>query len=192
MKRYATGGFWLAAALIAACDGGAKKPQGSASTDAATHRPPSAVSSVAHPDKGRSLAPINVCVLMPSDMVARLLGEQAVGTGIRRDHGTYAQGCDYRLRGAAARGQVFIDLYPAYTFGGLEESLQSQRSMGQNVTGTRVAGIGDAAFAIENRTEQSIALHVLRRGDLTLVIKAGSLRSARRLAAATLDRLGQR
>jgi hypothetical protein len=192
MKMYATAVIWLAAAVIAGCDGGAKKPEGSPTADSLRHRPGSAVSSAERNGKGRNLAPINVCVLMPSELVARVLGEQAVGGGIRRDHGIYAQGCDYRLRGATGGENVFIDLNPAYTFGGLEEALQSQRSMGQNVTGTRVAGIGTDAFAVENRTEQSITLHVLRRSELTVVVKTTSLPRARRLADATLKRLDEK
>jgi hypothetical protein len=64
--------------------------------------------------------------------------------------------------------------------------------MGQNVTGTRVTGIGSEAFAVENRTEQSITLHVLRRGDVTVVVKTTSLPRARKLADATLEQLGQK
>jgi hypothetical protein len=192
MKIYATAVVWLVAAVIAGCDGGAKKPEGSPTDDSLRHRPGSDVSSAERNGRGRTLAPIDVCVLMPSNRVARLLGEQAVGGGIRRDHGIYAQGCDYRLRGATRGENVFIDLHPAYTFGGLEEALQSQRSMGQNVTGTRVTGIGSEAFAVENRTEQSITLHVLRRGDVTVVVKTTSLPRARKLADATLEQLGQK
>jgi hypothetical protein len=192
MKMYATAVVWLAAAIIAGCDGGAKKPADSPTADSLRHRPGSAVSSAEQSGKGRNLAPINVCVLMPSELVARLLGEQAVGGGIRRDHGIYAQGCDYRLRGPAGGENIFIDLHPAYTFGGLEEALQSQRSMGQNVSGTRVTGIGTEAFAVENRTEQSITLHVLRRGELTVVVKTTSLPRAHKLAVATLERLDEK
>jgi hypothetical protein len=190
MKQIAMAIFCLAAAVLLGCGKEDKNQQ--AAVPGAPAGQQGSGASPTEGGKGRELASINVCALMPDAVVGQLLGKTVTRGGSRRDYGIYTQGCEYELRqgnGPAGYEYVFIDLKPVDTFGGLNEELQGNRSMGQHVTGERVSGVGDKAFAIDNQTEQSTTLHVLRRGDVALDVKANSLDHARKLAVATLERL---
>ncbi|MGA7978955.1 MAG: hypothetical protein WCA32_01860 [Chromatiaceae bacterium] len=191
MKSVATAVVCLSVAFFAGCDGGDEGQQSAAPAGPSMQQPSGAPAEVG---TGKALASINVCALMPDDVVAQLLEKRVTRGGTRRDYGIYTQGCEYELRAGDGRigyEYVFIDLKPRGTFGGLDEALQTARTMGQHVTGERVSGLGVKAFAIDNQTEQSTTLHVLRRGGPAVEVKANSLDHAGKLAAAVLERLSK-
>lgn len=181
-------GFVTLAIAISACDSGNQDQQAAAPTSA----PPPAVSF----EQGRDLATLDVCVLMPDEVVAEILGNEITQPGRRQDYGRGAQGCEYSL-GRAERGTgegpfeyVFIYVNTPASFGTLQDALATDQGLGQQVSGAAVSGLGDQAFAIDNQTEHSTSLRVLVKNDVALDIKANSLDHARKLAEATLERLG--
>ena len=179
----------LMVALMVACDGGggAPTPTGQATDVQQGH----AGAGLAR-DAGHDLAAINVCALIPHALVSQITEMTAAQAGTRRDHGRYTQGCEYALQAAPGRPgyeYVAIDIQPAEMFGSLDEALQSARTMGQHLTGERVAGIGSDAYVTDDPLGQSLTLHVLLPGDVALAVRADTLEHAVRLARAAQERL---
>jgi hypothetical protein len=84
-----------------------------------------------------------------------------------------------------AKGRASPDLFET-----LESALETEKGLGQKATGEVLAGLGDEAFAVHNKTTGDTTIHVLRRGDVWLEVKADTLDHARKLAEAVLQRLG--
>jgi hypothetical protein len=84
-----------------------------------------------------------------------------------------------------AKGRASPDLFET-----LESALETEKGLGQKATGEVLAGLGDEAFAVHNKTTGDTTIHVLRRGDVWLEVKADTLDHARKLAEEVLQRLG--
>jgi len=180
-------GFVALVLSISACDSGNQNQQ---ATVPAGPAPPAITF-----DQGRDLETLDVCVLMPDEVVAQILGVEITQPGRRQDYGKGAQGCEYSL-GRAERGAgagpfeyVFIYVNTPASFGTLQEALATDQRLGQKVSGTAVSGLGDQAFAIDNQTEHSTSLRVLVKNDVALDIKANNLDHARKLAETALQKL---
>jgi len=183
-------GFVSLAFFVSACDSGEQGQQMST--------PPTVETPAKAQEKQRDLSALDVCMIMPDQLVAQLLGNTVTQPGRRQDYGQAAQGCEYAL-GRAERGTgagpfeyVFIYVNPPGSFGTLEAALATDQGLGQEVSGEAVSGIGDQAFAVYNNTEHAATLRVLRQDDVALEIKASNLEHTRKLAEATLERLGPR
>jgi hypothetical protein len=173
--------------LVSACDSDDHREQ--------TPVPPAAPAATKAQENQRDLSALDVCAILPDEVVAQLLGNTIRQPGRRQDYGQVTQGCEYAL-GRAERGTdegpfeyVFIYVSPPGRFGTLETALATDQGLDQKVSGEVVSGIGDLAFAVYNETEHATTLHVPRKGDLALEIKANNLEHTRKLAEAALARL---
>jgi hypothetical protein len=140
----------------------------------------------------RDLSSVNVCELMPGEVVAKIAAGRLKGPGKRTPGSASQQGCSYEL-GAAGEGTyeyVHVYLTNPDLFEPLESVLETEKGLGQKATGEILKGLGDEAFAVHNQSTKDTTVHVLRRGDVWLEVKANTLDHARKLAEAMLQRLG--
>lgn len=143
--------------------------------------------------RGRDLTEVNVCELVPDALVAETVGGTVKQAGSRSDYGA-SQGCDYEISGSTKSGYEYVSIWlgPPEQFEDPESILETDRGLGQEADMENVAGLGDEAFVIHNRTERQSTLHVLRRDDVSLSVTAANLTHARQLGELVLERVGSR
>jgi hypothetical protein len=182
------------AALLAACDRG-KSPQLPAAVPTKTPQTAGGAGKAASPrSSSRDLSSVDVCQLVPEALVAQMLNNELRLPATRQDMGPTQQGCTYWL-GMAEKGTfeyVHIYLTSPESFEPLEAALKTDKDLGQDVTGEILTGLGDVAYAVHNKTTKDTSVHVLRRGDVCVEVKANTLAHARKLAETVLQRLGPR
>ena len=188
LKHGFRAGFVSVVLLVSACDSDDHREQAPV--------PPPASAATKTQENQRDLSALDVCAILPDEVVAQVLGNTVTQPGRRQDYGQVTQGCEYAL-GRAERGTgegpfeyVFIYVSLPGSFGTLETALATDQGLDQKVSGEVVSGIGDLAFAVYNETEHATTLHVLREDDFALEIKANNLEHTRKLAEAALARLG--
>jgi hypothetical protein len=115
--------------------------------------------------------------------VSLTLGASAPKPARRSGSGVH-QGCEYELDPAGADGYEYISIWlgPAADFGEPESRLATDRGLGQEVSAEWLDGIGDAAYAIYNASEQQTTVFVRVGSRLSLEVTAESLDHARELA----------
>jgi len=179
LKHGFRAGFVSVVLLVSACDSDDHREQAPV--------PPPASAATKTQENQRDLSALDVCAILPDEVVATVLGNTITQPGRRQDYGQVSQGCEYAL-GRAERGTgegpfeyVFIYVSPPGSFGTLETALATDQGLDQKVSGEVVSGIGDLAFAVHNQTEHATTLHVLREDDFALEIKANNLEHTRKV-----------
>ena len=133
---------------------------------------------------------LNICDLLPSDLVAATIGGAVKQQGHHSDYGNLGKTCTYGIKPVnEAFEHVAIGLAPPGLFQKAETILETDRGLGQQSTAEVLQGLGDEAFVIHNQTEEQSTIHVLNRNAFALSVTARNLEHARPLTELALARI---
>jgi hypothetical protein len=155
---------------------------------------PAAPAPAAAASSGRDLSSMNVCELVPGDVVEKLVTNKLRQPPQRMDMGPQQQGCEYYLGEAMQDTFEYVHIYVSThleLFEPLEAALETERQLGASVTGEVLSGLGDEAYALHNEMSGDTSVQILKRGDVVVSVKANTLPHARVIAATVLKRLGR-
>lgn len=161
---------------LAACSGGEE-----ANTPAPEDPQPEA--SLVEHGPGRDLTALNVCELIPPEIVAAAAKAETAGSPVPTDPGFDGKGCRYQYRSGVGGISSYteVSLHPP-------DDYRFQRDM-QTFEKTDLPGLGDAAFWGERSGQTD--LYVLKQGDVSVHVQVRSqvLEEAQAIAAAVLEHL---
>jgi len=187
--RYGFRAVLFVAIALAAVLGGCKaRDQGSAAVAAPPADEAKAASPAPSSGGGRDLSHLDLCALFDSEQVASVLGGTVGRQSSGQNYGSMAE-CTYDIQLGGTGQYVGVFLYAPAMFGDLAAALETDQGLGQSSTGHAVEGLGDAAFVVDNATEQQSVMHVLLENDVAIEIKAPQAEQARSLAVALLNAL---
>ena len=145
-----------------------------------------------HQDKqsGFDISKINVCGLVPDELVAKTLDAQTLKPAQTSDYGS-TQGCTYTLDPAGDDNieVCTVWLNPPSTFTSPEDELETAKGLGQEATVENLEGLGDKAFVIHNKTEDQSIIHVLLKDKMELQVGADHFEDAKKLTGLILSKL---
>jgi hypothetical protein len=139
---------------------------------------------------GFDISKINVCELVPDELVAKTLGAQTLKPAQTSDYGS-TQGCTYTLDPA---GEDNIEvctvwLNPPSTFTSPEDELETAKGLGQEATVENLEGLGDKAFVVHNKTEDQSIIFVLLKDKVNLQVAVEHFNDAKKLTELILMKL---
>jgi hypothetical protein len=129
----------------------------------------------------RDFSTLNVCQLVPGEVIARALGGKLVEARPVADKSVSR--CSYFILPAGSdsqRGYV-VWMQPPDDFEELKKFISDPI--------TAVTGLGDGAYMFRDRGDGRFKIHVLKRGDLMFEATGDSAESARKVADAVVAQL---
>ena len=139
---------------------------------------------------GFDISKINVCELVPDELVAEALGAKILKPAQSSDYGT-TQGCTYTLdpEGNDNIEICTVWLNPPSTFTSPEDELETAKGLGQEATVENLDGFGDNAFVIHNKTEEQSIIFVLLKDKVNLQVAVEHFNDAKKLTELILMKL---
>ncbi len=136
------------------------------------------------------LSTFNVCELVPAELAATTVGGTVLKPSKRSDYGN-SQGCEYEIdpSGPDTYEYAAIWLGPPSEFEDPQESMDTDRGLGHEVTSEQLDGLGDEAYVIHDATEEQSYVHVLLKDRMHVEVRAERDEDARKLAQLVLTRL---
>jgi hypothetical protein len=129
----------------------------------------------------RDYATLNACEAMPGDVVARALGGKLAEARPFMDK-SFSR-CTYFITpsGSDQRLGYVVWLQPAADFDELKKATEERITI--------VTGLGDAAYAFQDKGDGRFKMNVLKRGDLMFQATANTAESVRKIADAVAAHL---
>jgi hypothetical protein len=139
---------------------------------------------------GFDISKINVCELVPDELVAKTLGAQTLKPAQTSDYGS-TQGCTYTLDPAGDDNieVCTVWLNPPSTFTSPEDELETAKGLGQEATVENLEGLGDKAFVVHNKTEDQSIIFVLLKDKANLQVAVEHFDDAKKLTELILLQL---
>jgi hypothetical protein len=136
------------------------------------------------------LSTVNVCELIPAELVATTVGGIGLKPARRSDYGS-SQGCEYEIdpSGADTYEYLAIWLGSPSDFGDPQERMAIDRDLGQEVTTERLDGLGDMAYVIHNATEEQSTVYVLLKDRMYIEVTAEKYEDVRKVVELALSRV---
>ncbi|MFQ5675201.1 MAG: hypothetical protein ACE5G1_04830 [bacterium] len=139
------------------------------------------------------ISKVNVCELLPDELLAKTIGGAILKPSRRSDYGS-SQGCEYQIDPAGKDRYEYcaIWLSPAAGFGNPQMELETAHGLGQDASAEQIADLGDAAFVIHNQTEQQSTVNVLLKDKVVVQVTADHYQDARKLTNLALAQIKKR
>jgi hypothetical protein len=132
----------------------------------------------------RDYSTLDVCQLIPGDVVARALGGKLSGTRGMKDK-AFSR-CSYTVvpPGSDKQSGYVIWVQPVEDFAALKKYIESPI--------TALTGLGDGAYMFQDNGDKRFKINVLKKGDLMFQATADSAESARKVAEAVFTHLSKK
>ena len=139
---------------------------------------------------GFDISKINICEMVPDELVAKTLGAKIIKPAMSSDYGSI-KGCTYIIDPAGTDNieNCIVWLNPPSTFTSPEDELETAKGLGQEATAENLEGMGDKAFVVHNKTEEQSIIFVLLKDKVNLQVGADHFGDAKKLAELILSKL---
>lgn len=139
---------------------------------------------------GFDISKINVCELVPDDLVAKTLAAKTLKPAQSSDYGT-VKGCTYMIdpAGPDKIETCVVWFNPPSTFTSPEDELETAKGLGQEATAENLGELGDRAFVVHNETEEQSIIFVLLKDKVNLQVGADNFDDAKKLTELILSKL---
>ena len=139
---------------------------------------------------GFDISKINICELVPDELVAKTLGAKTIKPAVSSDYGV-TKGCTYVVDPAGPDNieNCIVWTNPPSTFTNKEDELETSKGLGQEASAENLEGLGDEAFVVHNKTEQQSVIFVLLKDKMNLQVGADHFEDAKKLTELILSKL---
>lgn len=141
-------------------------------------------------NKGLDISKINVCELIPAELLADKIGGKVLKPSQRSSYGT-TQGCEYEIdpQGPDTYEYCAILLYPTELYEDSKSELETAKNLGQEATSEQLTGYGDDSYVIHNKTEDQSIIHVLLKDKVYIEVKAEKFDDAKKITELVISKI---
>ncbi len=136
------------------------------------------------------ISKINVCELIPADLLAEKIGGKVLKPSQHSDYGS-TQGCEYEIDPAGPDNYEYcaVWLYPTSLYEDSQSALETAKGLNQKVTTEQLTGYGDESYVIHNATEEQSIIHVLLKNKFYVEVKAEKFADAKKITELVLSKI---
>ena len=140
--------------------------------------------------KDKDISKINVCELIPAELLASEIGGKVKKPAQHSDYGS-TQGCEYEIDPAGSDNYEYcaIWFYPVSMYEDSQAALETAEGLDQNATAEKLSGYGDDAFVVNNASEHQSIIHVLLKDKMYVEVKAENFEDAKKITSLVLSKI---
>ena len=140
--------------------------------------------------QGFDISKINVCELIPDDLLASEIGGKVLKPARHSDYGTI-KGCEYEIDPAGPDKYEYcaIWLSPSSMYEDSQSALETTKGLNQKATVEALKGYGDESYVIHNSSEDQSIIHILLKDKVYIEVKAEKFEDAKKIAKLILSKL---
>ena len=140
--------------------------------------------------QGLDISKINVCELIPAELLADKIGGKVLKPAHSSSYGT-TKGCEYEIdpQGPDNYEYCAIWLYPTDLYEDSKSELETAKNLGQEATTEQLTDYGDESYVIHNKSEDQSIIHVLLKDKIYIEVKAEKFDDAKKITELVLTKI---
>ena len=140
--------------------------------------------------QGLDISKINVCELIPAELLADKIGGKVLKPAHSSSYGT-TKGCEYEIdpQGPDNYEYCAIWLYPTDLYEDSKSELETAKNLGQEATAEQLTDYGDESYVIHNKSEDQSIIHVLLKDKIYIEVKAEKFDDAKKITELVLTKI---
>ena len=141
-------------------------------------------------NQGLDISKINVCELIPAELLADKIGGKVLKPSHSSSYGT-THGCEYEIdpQGPDNYEYCAVWLYPTDLYEDSKSELETAKNLGQEATAEQLTGYGDESYVIHNKSEDQSIIHVLLKDKIYIEVKAEKFDDAKKITELVLTKI---
>lgn len=138
--------------------------------------------------EGYDISKLNVCELIPSELVANTLGGTVLKPSQRTNVGSYSQGCEYQIDPPGKDNYEYCAIWinSPSLYSDAQSNMETIKGLGHKAEMEQLQDFGDEAYVIHDKTEEQSIIYILLKDKAAFEIKAEYFDDAKKLAELSL------